>query len=60
MAEKGTVEFAKSLAKAAFQKGVLKEDLTVQELLKTIPDDADVGTQGGVLAWSGYLLVYPK
>ena len=56
----GSSSFAKSFVDAAMKEGILKSDVTVKDLLKVIPSTGDVTVAGGVLAWSGYALVYPS
>jgi hypothetical protein len=56
----GSITFAKSLIQAAIKEGIIKPKVTVEELLSIIPADSEIAPAGGVVAWSGYFVVYPK
>lgn len=56
----GSVDFAKGILETALKADILKQDVTVRELLNIIPSSGEVNVAGGVLAWSGYALVYPR
>lgn len=57
--KEGSAEFAKSIVEAAMKEGIIKPTVTAKELLSIIPKDGGISPFGGVLAWSGYCLVYP-
>jgi hypothetical protein len=56
----GSAKFAKSIVESAMKEGILKPTVTAKDLLDLIPSDGDLSIAGGVLAWSGYCLVYPS
>jgi hypothetical protein len=57
--KEGSAAFAKSIIEAAMNEGIVKPTVTAKELLSIIPKDSGIAPAGGVLAWSGYCLVYP-
>ena len=56
----GSAQFAKSIVEAAMKEGIIKPTVTAKDLIDLIPADGDITVAGGVVAWSGYLLVYPS
>ncbi len=59
-ARSGTAKFAKAVVENAFNEGIIRKDVSLKELMSMIPDDGDMELRGGVLAWSGWALVYPS
>lgn len=55
-----SLAFAKGFLETAMKTDLIKSNITVRELISIIPSSGDVNVAGGVLAWSGYVLVYPS
>lgn len=56
----GTASFAKAVVETAVRETIIRKDVTMRELLSLIPEDSDLEkAAGGVLAWSGWVFVYP-